>query len=143
MLYRTIQRAHGGARSGGAGVTIQPFLKWAGGKRWLAEGPLSELKSAVKYNRYVEPFLGSGAVFFSFEPPRALLADSNPDLIKTYAAVRDGWRRVSQLIREHHKRHCKDYYYRMRSSRPKDRFERAANFIYLNRACWNGLYRVN
>ncbi len=118
-----------------------PFLKWAGGKRWLLSHA-SEL-FAAPYNRYIEPFLGSGAVFFALAPSRALLADTNSELINTYSAIKSDWRKLLSLLRRHQRNHCREYYYEMRSAAPKDRWERAARFIYLNRTCWNGLYRVN
>lgn len=97
----------------------------------------------IQYNRYIEPFLGSGAVFFSLSPPAAIISDSNKELIITYRAIRDNWRSVETLLRRHHENHCKEYYYTVRSEKPTLDTELAAWFIYLNRTCWNGLYRVN
>lgn len=125
----------------GENEIILPFLKWAGGKRWLTTSYPEVLLQP--YNRYIEPFLGSGAVFFHLAPQRALLSDRNPDLIETYQAIRDDWKRVEQELRRHHKNHSKRYYYHMRDVRPRTPHTRAARFIYLNRTCWNGLYRVN
>ncbi len=120
---------------------VLPFLKWAGGKRWLlAADPSLFVK---KVNRYIEPFLGSGAVFFYLKPFSALLADSNQDLIETYQAIKDDWRRVEREIIKHHELHNKKYYYKMRDKVFRSPYARAAKFIYLNRTCWNGLYRVN
>ncbi|TWU25327.1 Modification methylase DpnIIA [Novipirellula galeiformis] len=120
---------------------IRPFIKWAGGKRWMIDHH-SDLFD-VDFDRLVEPFLGSGAVFFGLAPKRALLADSNPQLIETYMALRDDWKSVRRNLIRHQQNHCTDYYYRMRSFTGRTPATRAARFIYLNRTCWNGLYRVN
>ena len=120
---------------------IAPFLKWAGGKRWLVSNYEHLLPES--YNRYIEPFLGSGAVFFHLAPRKAILSDINEELITTYIAIRDCWESVERELRLHQKRHCKEYYYEIRQYAPKIDYKRAARFIYLNRTCWNGLYRVN
>jgi DNA adenine methylase len=118
-----------------------PLLKWAGGKRWLINR--SELHIPQNFNRYVEPFFGGGALFFHLRPQAAILADINAELIDTYRSVRDDWLRVEEKLSEHASRHCKDYFYSVRSSTLDDPTSAAARFIYLNRTCWNGLYRVN
>ena len=120
---------------------ILPFLKWAGGKRWLTSSHPELLQKPFK--RYIEPFLGSGAVFFHLAPNRALLADSNPDLIETYQAIKDDWYRVLKELNKHNRNHSKRYYYTVRDMKLRSPYTRAARFIYLNRTCWNGLYRVN
>lgn len=120
---------------------MEPFLKWPGGKRWLL-GAKPQLFSR-EYARYVEPFVGGGAVFFSLEPARSILGDVNSDLISVYRAVRDGWNSIERRLAEHQELHCHSYYYAVRDDIPTCRFSRAARFIYLNRTCWNGLYRVN
>jgi DNA adenine methylase len=122
-------------------VEVIPFLKWAGGKRWLVQD-LARLIGTVE-GSYIEPFLGSAAAFFSIKPERALLSDVNTDLIKTYKVVKSAWRQLYQRLEEHHQRHSKVYYYKIRNTQPTDRIDCAARFIYLNRTCWNGLYRVN
>jgi len=96
-----------------------------------------------EYNRYIEPFLGSGAIFFNLKPKKAILSDLNSELIETYCAIRDNYKRVETELRKHHRNHNKSYYYEMRSKRLRKSVTRAAQFIYLNRTCWNGLYRVN
>lgn len=118
-----------------------PFLKWAGGKRWLVKRGFSLVPAS--YNRYIEPFAGSAAMFFALRPARAILADLNGELIATYAALRDNWRGVVSLLGKYQRRHSKAFYYEIRDSRPKTDSAQAARFIYLNRTCWNGLYRVN
>lgn len=121
-------------------LECKPFLKWAGGKRWLAAYPSY---FDVQYDRYVEPFLGSGAIFFQLKPKRALLADTNSSLIEAYSSIKHDWRKVHRHLRLHHKLHSRNYYYKIRSRECKNSYTRAAQFIYLNRTCWNGLYRVN
>ncbi|MFH1374254.1 MAG: Dam family site-specific DNA-(adenine-N6)-methyltransferase [bacterium] len=120
---------------------LPPFLKWAGGKRWLVENHLELLN--IHFERYIEPFLGSGAVFFRLAPKSAILSDSNAQLIDTYRAIGDDWKKVLRLLRNHHRSHTKEYYYKIRAQKPRSSAGGAARFIYLNRTCWNGLYRVN
>ncbi|GAA0515856.1 Dam family site-specific DNA-(adenine-N6)-methyltransferase [Deinococcus depolymerans] len=120
---------------------ITPFLKWPGGKGWLYKQH-PELFDG-DYSNYFEPFLGSGAVFFSKKPAFSHLNDSNKELIETYRAIRDNHEGILDLLERHQKKHSKEYYYNIRSSRPTKRIEIAARMIYLNRTCWNGLYRVN
>lgn len=120
---------------------VQPFLKWAGGKRWLVER-FPELFN-IPYARYIEPFLGSGAVFFRMRPKRSILSDRNHRLVEAYEAIRDEHHEVARLLRRHHRLHCVDHYYKVRSQGLRSTAARAAQLIYLNRTCWNGLYRVN
>lgn len=122
-------------------TSVPPFLKWAGGKRWLS-ARVVELATPL-VGKYIEPFLGSGAVFFALRPAKALLSDVNHELINAYGAIKSYPERVFTLLREHQRRHSKDYYYQIRAYRPRCEFRMAARFIYLNRTCWNGLYRVN
>ncbi len=118
-----------------------PFLKWAGGKRWLVEKHSHLLN--IEHERYIEPFVGSGAVFFSLLPHSAILCDKNEKLIEVYEAIKSDWKKVADLLRAHHKNHSSEYYYQTRRKRLRTPETRAAQFIYLNRTCWNGLYRVN
>ncbi len=124
-----------------------PFLKWAGGKTQLLRQ--FEPFFPKKMNRYIEPFLGSAAVFFfiqkRFRPFQMILADNNDELINAYSAVRDDVEKLVAFLKEHRERHCKEYYYEIRAMRPKNLAvtQRAARFIYLNKTCYNGLYRVN
>ncbi len=118
---------------------VIPFLKWAGGKQWLTP-KLKPLVERTK-GRYIEPFLGGGSVFFATLPGKALLSDCNPELIDTYQTVRKEAARVIARLRRFS--FTKDCYYRVRQSKPKSPVGRAARFIFLNRTCWNGLYRVN
>ncbi len=121
-------------------LAIRPFLRWAGGKRAL----LSHILPKIVLNAtgtYFEPFLGSGAVFFALGPSRAVLSDSNNALIATYQALKADVEQVLALLTE--MKYESDYYYEVRSLHPVDKFEIAARFIYLNRSCFNGVYRVN
>lgn len=120
---------------------VLPFLRWAGGKRWLVAN-FPELFD-IKFNKYIEPFLGSGSVFFFCKPKFAILSDKNSDLINTYNAIKNDWKQVVYLLTERSHKHSKDFYYIERAANYTDIFEKAAQFIYLNRTCWNGLYRVN
>lgn len=120
---------------------MKPFLKWAGGKRWLARR-LRDI-DALGFERYVEPFVGGGAIFFHFEPSNALLSDSNASLIETYRVLKADWKSVMRLLLRHQRLHSDRYYYEMRDRHFVSASECAAQFIYLNRTCWNGLYREN
>lgn len=120
---------------------VTPFLKWPGGKRWLMANHQDIFP--LNYNRYIEPFLGSGAVYFKLNPSQAILSDANSWLIDTYLAIQDDWERVYNTLKKHHKNHSNDYYYKIRSQKPRNKYTKAAKLIYLNRTCWNGLFRVN
>lgn len=116
-----------------------PFVKWAGGKTQL----LGQLEKHVpqRFNTYYEPFVGGGALFFHIQPDNAVLADSNNELINAYTVVRDNVEALIELLSTY--KHSKKFYYSLRSQQPLEPIERAARFIYLNRTCFNGLYRVN
>lgn len=120
---------------------MNPFLKWAGGKRWLFESGQffpPELKG-----KYIEPFLGGGAAFFKIQPRDALLGDINARLIELYTVIRDELEEFERLLRQHATLHSKNHYYEVRSKHLRKPVTRAAQFLYLNRTCWNGLYREN
>lgn len=122
----------------------QPFVKWVGGKRQLLPQLLAHVPP--KFGTYYEPFVGGGALFFALAHPRAVLCDANLRLIRTYRAVRDDVETLIALLKGCAARHSTDFYYETRAVNP-DAFnhdvEVAAWFIYLNRTCFNGLYRVN
>jgi DNA adenine methylase len=122
-------------------LRAQPFLKWAGGKRWPFKNYRHLFPSRVE--RLVDPFIGGGSSFFCLQPKSAILSDLNADLIGLYSAVRDNPRSVAKHLIYYHHSHCEDFYYRTRSNKPVDGIKRAAWSLYLNRTCWNGLYRVN
>ena len=118
-----------------------PFLRWAGGKRWLTSSHSSLFPET--FERYIEPFLGSGSVYFHLKPKQAILSDLNEELISSYKAIKENWQQVYALLEVHSGLHCSEYYYQVRASTPISSEAKAARFIYLNRTCWNGLYRVN
>jgi len=120
---------------------IEPFLKWAGGKRWLVKNYRHLFP--LRYKAYFEPFLGSGAVYFYLSPKRALLSDSNKELINAYQQLQSAPRAITQHLHRYQILHNDKFYYKCRDSLPDNPIERAVRFIYLNRTCWNGLYREN
>ncbi|MBD2528880.1 DNA adenine methylase [Nostoc flagelliforme FACHB-838] len=119
----------------------RPFLKWAGGKSRLIQQYIPYFPKS--YKNYYEPFLGGGAVFFYLQPTAAVLTDINAELINTYCCVRDHVEELISLLKEHQIRHNKDYYYSIRNHSGGTDIEKAARLIYLNKTCFNGLYRVN
>lgn len=127
-------------------VVASPIVKWVGGKTKLLPDLLARMPE--KYGRYYEPFAGGAALFFRLAPRRAVLADSNPDLIGLYTTVASDVNAVIRRLQAHRDHHDEAHYYEMRArwndhdaswSTP----ERAAAFIYLNKTCFNGLWRVN
>ncbi|RXT21717.1 MULTISPECIES: Dam family site-specific DNA-(adenine-N6)-methyltransferase [unclassified Bosea (in: a-proteobacteria)] len=121
--------------------SLTPPLKWAGGKRWLARKHASAFP--VKFDRYIEPFVGGGAVFFALRPSQALISDINPLIATLYRALKSNYETVHDKLKLHSQNHSNDYYYCTRASRPTDDASIAAWLLYLNRTCYNGLYRVN
>jgi DNA adenine methylase len=125
----------------------RPFLKWAGGKTQLLQQLARFYPPKGTVKRYIEPFLGSGAVFFHFKamvgPESSILWDNNQELIRTFRAVRDEVERVIDLLREHERQHSKGHFLEMRVNKPRTAPTVAARLIYLNKTCFNGLYRVN
>ena len=137
---------------------VAPFLKWVGGKGQLLEQFQRFLPSTLTGRHYVEPFMGSGAVFFyvkqNLNPASCTLLDINPELVNTFQQIRDNVEEVIGLLAEHHLRHNaegiteelrKEYYYSVRALLPEilSFAERASRFIYLNKTCFNGLHRIN
>src|SRR6266850_1410141 len=123
----------------------RPFLRWAGGKQRLA-GSLPEfVPQNDEYKRYFEPFFGGGAVFFAIQPEQAILSDSNNELINCYRQVQANPKVVSALVRRYAKRDSSSFFYNIRDGNHKARTKvaKAARFIYLNKAAFNGIYRVN
>ena len=122
-------------------VQAKPFLKWAGGKTQI----LDELTSKVpaSFNRYIEPFIGGGAMFFAMQPRSGVIADSTPDLINVYQCLADNVKQVIEHLRNF--KNTETAFYEIRSLRTSDLEKEyaAARTIYLNRTCYNGLYRVN
>lgn len=122
-------------------TSIQPFLKWAGGKRWFVRNHFDLIPK--NFNRYIEPFLGGGAVFFHLAPDDAILGDINPDVIAVYEGLKTNWKFIKKSLQYHQRMHCDKYYYQVRDKRTKDPLQQASRMIYLNRTCFNGIYRVN
>jgi DNA adenine methylase len=123
----------------------QPVLKWAGGKRQL----LPEIRKLIPkgIRTYYEPFLGGGAVLFNIQPRHAIVNDNNPELINMYTVIRDN---VEELITDLQKhRNESEYFYEIRELDRKPEYDvltpvqRASRLIYLNKTCYNGLFRVN
>lgn len=122
-------------------MNVSPFLKWVGGKRWLVKTK-GEIFN-IKYDKYIEPFLGSAAVFFHMLPGISILSDTNKNLIDLYRAIQLDWEQVYEKLKIHSVMHSSNYYYYIRNLNFSDIYSRAAQFLYLNRTCWNGIYRVN
>lgn len=135
---------------------VSAFLKWAGGKGRLVGQYQPYFPATLKGRGYVEPFVGSGAIFFyvlqHLKPDHCTLLDVNPDLINTWQQVRDNVEILLEWLAEHHARHNapgiseaqrKEYYYAIRAQSPQDKVAQAARFIYLNKTCFNGLHRLN
>jgi len=122
-----------------------PIVKWVGGKSKLL--PELERRMPTSFRRYHEPFLGGGALFFQVAPSAALLADGNAELIGCYQAVRDDVEAVIAALAAHRDAHSEGYYYAVRDGWNRAAratpAQRAADFIYLNKTCYNGLWRVN
>ena len=121
------------------GSEPRSFVRWAGSKRGLLSYLVPVLPS--RYGRYYEPFLGSGALFFLLQPDRAVLNDRCRELIDTYITVRDHGAAVAAATK--HIRFDKETFYAIRRNRSSEPVTKAAEFLFLNRACFNGIYRVN
>lgn len=128
---------------------LHPILKWAGGKTQLLDKLIS--KCPKKYNKYYEPFVGGGALFLSLKPKKSVINDNNKELISVYKCLRNKkwFDKMLSKIDEFASQHNEDKYYevrdidKQRSYKKLKLFEKAARTIYLNKTCFNGLYRVN
>lgn len=128
-------------------ILIAPILKWVGGKRQL----LDSIMPLVNKNcsTYVEPFIGGGAVLFELQPKKAIINDYNEELINVYLTIRDYPEELISALEQHKLNSSEDYYYTIRALDREPEYEqlscieRAARIIYLNKTCYNGLYRVN
>jgi DNA adenine methylase len=128
---------------------MHPIVKWAGGKHQLLE-KIKELMPK-EYNNYYEPFVGGGALLFELAPKNATINDVNLELLAIYTCMKDDelYKLMLKELDKHEENHNEEYYYEVRSWERDNRFEleplwkRAARAIYLNKACFNGLYRVN
>ena len=126
----------------------KPFVKWAGGKRQL----MSELEKnfPTKFGTYLEPFLGGGAVMFDLLTKESNLkcnvSDLNSDLVLAYVTIRDRLEKLIESLENHSKNYHRDstgYYYEVRRQEPKNQIEKVSRLLFLNKTCFNGLYRVN
>ena len=128
-------------------VTLQPFTKWTGGKRQL----LSVIRELMPktYNRYFEPFVGGGALFFDLAPKDAVINDFNAELINCYQQIKDNPQELIEILKVHQEYNSKEYYLDLRSADRDERIDmmsevqRAARILYMLRVDFNGLYRVN
>lgn len=131
-------------------IKAKPFVKWAGGKRQI----IDKLKEYVplEFNTYYEPFVGGGALLFELAPVNAVINDSNKELMNIYSCLcdEDKFKKVCSLLNSYEKNHSQEFYYEIRNKdknkKAYDRlsdYTKAARTIYLNKACFNGLYRVN
>lgn len=119
---------------------IHPFLRWAGGKKWLVRR-VKDTLDVSSYTSYHEPFVGGGAMLFHLRPHKAYISDMNEQLMLTYENIRDNIDDVIALIKGYGI--GEDAYYAVRGIRTNNPIEKAAQFIYLNQMSYNGIYRVN
>ncbi|MEG0157605.1 MAG: DNA adenine methylase [Anaerovoracaceae bacterium] len=125
---------------------LSPVLKWVGGKRQLLDNIVPQIP---KYSTYCEPFIGGGAVLFAEQPKKAIINDSNEELINVYRVIKESPEALIQKLSQHKKENCEQYFYHIRAldRQPEYRqlsdMERAARILYLNKTCFNGLFRVN
>jgi DNA adenine methylase len=130
-------------------MALTPFVKWAGGKRQLMTS-LLELKPK-KFDKYFEPFVGGGALFLELAPKEAVINDFNSELISVYKSLKnkEAFIELYKFCKEHEALHSEEYFYKIRALDTSADYinqplpTRAARCIYLNKACFNGLYRVN
>ncbi len=129
---------------------IKPFLKWAGGKRQLLPEITKHIPARINDYTYYEPFVGAGALLFCLQPKHAIINDFNEELILTYTIIRDQIDLLVETLKIHKEKNTEKYYYKIRAlDRAPNSFkklsdvERAARLIFLNKTCYNGLYRVN
>jgi DNA adenine methylase len=126
---------------------VTPFLKWVGGKRQLMSSIVEHLPDNIKDYRYIEPFIGGGAVFFNLQPKNAIINDFNEELINVYQVIKYNLNDLIDDLKKH--KNEAEYFYLIRSLDRNEEFkkltsiQRASRVIFLNKTCFNGLYRVN
>jgi DNA adenine methylase len=125
--------------------SAKPFLRWVGGKSLFVAEILTYLPNRLQIGTYFEPFLGAGSVFLALGHKCAKLSDLNFQLIETYRAIESNPDLVSRYLKELGERDSEDFYYRVRDvyNNSPSSVKQAARFIYLNKACFNGIFRVN
>lgn len=128
----------------------KPFVKWAGGKRQIVDKLL--MYAPDEFNTYYEPFVGGGALLFELSPKKAVINDSNKELINVYNVLRneEKFKKMCSILNTYEKNNSEEFYYELRNKdRNKSSFDRLSDYkragrtIYLNKACFNGLYIVN
>ncbi|MDR0557507.1 MAG: DNA adenine methylase [Treponema sp.] len=129
---------------------VKPYLKWAGGKRQLLSEIKKHIPEDMRHYTYYEPFIGAGAVFFYLQPKKAVINDCNAQLILTYSVIKEHVEELVALLKQHKDKNNKEYFYEIRNLDRNDTafnkltpVEKAARLIFLNKTCFNGLYRVN
>ncbi len=129
-------------------LLVQPFLKWAGGKRQLIPQMEKYLKK-IKYTNYYEPFIGGGSILFYLQPHKAIVNDYNKDLIECYKCIKDNYDELIGELEKYETKNNEEDFYKIREVDRKEEYkkwtvvEKAARLIYLNRTCYNGLFRLN
>jgi DNA adenine methylase len=122
-------------------MKLKPFMKCPGGKTKLLKVLLPLVPK--NYNRYIEPFIGGGALFFALQPKNAIINDIIYDIGNSYYHIKHSIEDLLYFLQEHKSLHCDNYYYKIRNSEYKNQIEKAARWIYLNKTCFNGLIRFN
>ncbi len=126
---------------------LSPVVKWVGGKRQLLKEILPLIPKDI--TTYYEPFVGGGAVLFALQPKKAVINDYNEELINVYNVIMDEPDELIKILEIHKEKNNSEYYYKVREIdrtpeyKKLSNIERAARIIYLNKTCYNGLYRVN
>lgn len=128
-------------------ILVSPVLKWVGGKRQL----ISDIEPLIpkSISTYVEPFVGGGAVLFHLQPKKAIINDYNQELMNVYQVIKDKPNELIEVLQEHKGLNSEDYFYEIRSLDRSENYEnmtdveKAGRVIYLNKTCFNGLFRVN
>ena len=138
LPFKPIEKHHAEIFIGDKKCT--PFLRWAGGKRWILK-QLHNYLPINGFNQYHEPFIGGGSIFFHLQPEKAFISDLNKELINAYTAVQQDVELVISFLKGF--KNIEEDYYQIRSIKFCDFFQEAARFIYLNQTSFNGIYRVN
>lgn len=126
---------------------VAPFVKWVGGKRQIMSSITKLMPKNIKDYKYIEPFIGGGAVLFHLQPKNGIINDFNEELINTYQVIKNNLDELIEDLKTHE--NTSEYFYDIRSLDREDNFEelskvkRASRVLYLNKTCFNGLYRVN